>query len=158
MTKINAGVFSISDKGAQVPAVDSTGDHLARALQSHGITVVCFEVIPNDMGTIARTLVYWTDGGTLDLIFTTGGTGLSPQDITPEATRSILEKEIPGIVETMRADGYLRSPSAILNRAVAGTRGRCLIINLPENPGAAHEYFDLLMPIIPHAIESLQGR
>jgi len=153
-----AGVLTISDKGARGERIDTSGDYMVKAFRDMEIVVAKYEIVSDDVRVIAMTLSMWADGGEVDFIITTGGTGLAPRDVTPEATRSVIEKEVPGIVEIMRADGYTRTPSAILSRAVAGVRGRCLIINLPGNPNAVREYLELLLPVLPHAIETLHGR
>jgi molybdopterin adenylyltransferase len=158
MINFNAGVLTISDKEYQGQRMDDSGDYIVKTFQREGIPVARYEVIPDDGNLIARTLAFWSDSGEVDVIITTGGTGLSPRDVTPEATRSVLTKEIPGIAEIMRVDGFRETPTAILGRGVAGARGQCLIINLPGNPGAVQEYLELILPIIPHAIETLQGR
>jgi molybdenum cofactor synthesis domain-containing protein len=154
----SAGVLTISDKGSRGERTDASGEYIIGAFQKWDIPVACYEIIPDDQSTIARTLAAWADAGTVDLILTTGGTGLSPRDVTPEATRSVIQKEVPGIAEIMRISGFKKTPTAVLSRAVAGSRGRCLIINLPGNPRAVQEYLDLLMPIIPHAIDTIQGK
>ncbi len=152
------GVLTISDKSSKVERVDGDGDSVVNAFSRLGIDIAKYEIIANEEPIIAKTLSLWADSGEVDFIITTGGTGLSPHDVTPEATRSVIEKEIPGITELMRADGYNKTPTAVLSRAVAGVRGNCLIINMPANPTAVEEYLDLLMPVMAHAIETIQGR
>lgn len=152
------GILTISDKGSRGERADASGEYLISAFRRMNIPVVCYEIVPDDLSLIASTLAAWADAGTVDLILTTGGTGLSPRDVTPEATRSIIQREIPGIAEIMRMDGFKKTPTAILSRSVAGSRGNCLIINLPGNPRAVEEYLDLLMPVIPHAIDTIHGR
>jgi len=154
----NAGVLTISDKGSTGERADGSGDYIVKTLRELDIPISKYEIVPDDEATIARTLALWADSGAVDFIITTGGTGLSPRDVTPEATRSVIEKEIPGIVEIMRADGFKKTPTAILSRAVAGARGKCLIVNLPGNPRAVQEYLDLILTVIPHAIDTLQGK
>ena len=153
-----AGILTISDKGSQGRRADASGEFIRKALHEMDITVARYEIVADEEALIARTLSLWADSGEIDLIITTGGTGISPRDVTPEATQSVLEKELPGIVELMRSSGYKQTPTAILSRAVAGVRGKCLIVNLPGNPRAVEEYLDLLLPVVPHAIETLQGR
>ena len=153
-----AGVLTISDKGSQGRRADASGEFIRDALHKMDISVARYEIVADEEALIARTLALWADSGEVDLIITTGGTGISPRDVTPEATRSVLEKELPGIVELMRSSGYKKTPTAILSRAVAGVRGKCLIANLPGNPRAVEEYLVLLLPVVPHAIETLQGR
>lgn len=153
-----AGILTISDKGSRGERVDASGDYLVKAFREADIAVARYEIVPDEQYVIANTLAMWADSGAVDFILTTGGTGLAPRDVTPEATRSIIQKEVPGIVEIMRWDGYQKTPTAILSRAVAGVRGICLIINLPGNPKAVQEYFDILLPVIAHAVETLHGR
>ncbi len=158
MNMFSAGVLTISDKGSKGERMDASGDYIVKYFQHMDVPVACYDIVPDDMATVAGRLASWADSGSVDLIITTGGTGLSPRDVTPEATREVIEKELPGIAEIMRMDGFKNTPTAILSRAVAGSRGRCLIINMPGNPQAVREYLDLLMPIIPHAIDTIQGR
>jgi molybdenum cofactor synthesis domain-containing protein len=154
----NAGILTISDKGSNGLRIDSSGDYIIKVFRSLDIDVAKYEIVADEEPVIAKTLSLWADSDEVDFIVTTGGTGISPRDVTPEATKSILDKEIPGITELMRSDGYSKTPTAILSRAIAGVRRNCLIINLPGNPRAVEEYLELLMPVIPHAIETLQGR
>lgn len=153
-----AGVLTISDKGSRGQRADTSGDYMVRAFHDVDMEVARYEIIADEENLISSTLAAWADSGDLDLIVTTGGTGISPRDVTPEATRKVIEKELIGIVEMMRAIGHRKTPTAILSRAVAGIRGKCLIVNLPGNPRAVQEYLDLLLPVVPHAIETLQGR
>lgn len=158
MLAINAGVLTVSDKGSKGERFDASGDYIVKKLKKLDVTVVKYEIVPDDFSIIAKTLVQWSDTKLIDLIITTGGTGLSPRDVTPEATRSVIDREIPGIAEIMRFHGFNKTPTAILSRAVAGCHGGCVIINLPGNPRAVEEYLDLILPVIPHAIETLQGK
>jgi len=153
-----AGILTISDKGSQGRRADVSGEFIRKALHEIDAAVARYEIVADEKGLISKTLALWADSGEIDLIITTGGTGISPRDVTPEATQAILEKELPGIVELMRSSGYKQTPTAILSRAVAGVRGKCLIVNLPGNPRAVEEYLGLLLPVVPHAIETLQGR
>jgi len=152
-----AGVLTISDKGSKGQRADISGDYMVKALHSADMEVARYEIIADEENLISGILATWADSGELDLIVTTGGTGISPRDVTPEATLKVIEKELTGIVELMRAIGYKKTPTAVLSRAVAGIRGRCLIVNLPGNPRAVQEYLELLLPVVPHAIEMLQG-
>jgi len=153
-----AGVLTISDKGSKGQRADASGDYIVRTLHDAGMEVARYEIVADEEKLISGTLAAWADSGEVDLIVTTGGTGISPRDVTPEATLKVIEKELAGIVEMMRAIGFRKTPTAILSRAVAGIRGQCLIVNLPGNPRAVQEYLELLLPIVPHAIETLQGR
>jgi len=152
-----AGVLTISDKGSKGQRADISGDYMVKALHNADMEVARYEIIADEENLISGMLATWADSGELDLIVTTGGTGISPRDVTPEATLKVIEKELTGIVELMRAIGYKKTPTAVLSRAVAGIRGRCLIVNLPGNPRAVQEYLELLLPVVPHAIEMLQG-
>lgn len=154
----NAGILTISDKGSQGQRRDASGDYMVKAFKEADIAVAFHEIVPDELEIIADTLAAWADSGKADFILTTGGTGLAPRDVTPEATKRIIQREVPGIVEMMRWDGFQKTPTAILSRAVAGVRGKCLIINMPGNPNAVEEYVGLLLPVIGHAIETLQGR
>jgi molybdopterin adenylyltransferase len=153
-----AGVLTVSDKGSKGQRADTSGDYIVKAFHHADMEVARYEIIADEEIAISRTLAAWADSGEVDLIITTGGTGISPRDVTPEATLKVIEKELTGIVEMMRAIGYRKTPTAILSRAVAGIRGKCLIVNLPGNPRAVQEYLELLLPVVPHAIETLQGR
>jgi molybdenum cofactor synthesis domain-containing protein len=121
-----------------------------------GANVVQTAIVPDDPAEIAAVLLRWADELGLDLVLTTGGTGLAPRDITPEATRSVLQREAPGLAEAMRAASLLVTPHAMLSRAVAGTRGHTLIVNLPGSPKGALENLATILPVLPHAVELLQ--
>ena len=153
----NSGILTISDKGAQGQRYDASGkvirDSLSR-LKSH---VVKYEVIPDEVDVIATKLAEWADGGGVDVILTTGGTGLGPRDVTPEATLSIVDKVAPGFAEAMRAATFSITPFAMLSRAMAGVRKKCLIINLPGSPKAVQECLEVILPAIPHAVEIIKG-
>jgi len=151
------GVLTISDKGSRGQRADISGDYMVKAFRNADIEVARYEIVADEENLISSTLATWADSGELGLIVTTGGTGISPRDVTPEATLKVVEKELTGIVELMRAVGYKKTPTAVLSRAVAGIRGKCLIVNLPGNPRAVQEYLELLLPVVPHAIEMLQG-
>jgi molybdopterin adenylyltransferase len=154
----HAGVLTISDKGSRGERADASGDFMVKAFKDMDIGVVRYEIVPDEQYIIASTLSMWADSGAVDFIITTGGTGLAPRDVTPEATKSVIQREVPGIAEIMRMDGFEKTPTAVLSRGIAGVRGVCLIINMPGNPKAVKEYLDLLLPIIPHAIETIHGR
>ena len=116
-----------------------------------------YEVIPDEKDVIAGKLASWSDEGSVDIILTTGGTGLSQRDVTPEATMSIVDKEVPGFTEAMRAKTFSLTPMAMLSRAMAGIRGKCLIISLPGSPVAVQQCLKVILPVIPHAVEIIQG-
>lgn len=151
------GILTISDRGAAGDYEDRSGPLLRELITARtGWQVERQEVIPDDLETIAATLRDWCAEG-LDLILTTGGTGFAPRDVTPEATRTVLEREAPGIAEALRAESLKVTRHAMLSRGVAGIRGRTLIINLPGNPKAIRENMDVLLPVLPHALELLTG-
>lgn len=152
----NLGILTISDKGSQGQRYDESGRVIRDRLSTAG-NVVKYEIVPDERKVIAARLAEWADSGSLDVILTTGGTGLGLRDVTPEATLSILEKEVPGITEIIRIKTFSVTPLAILSRAVAGIRGQCLIINLPGSPKAVRECLEIVMPAIPHAVEILRG-
>lgn len=136
---------------------DESGDALAEALSAIGAQVAGREVIPDDREQITERLRHWSDSEGCELIVTTGGTGFSPNDLTPEATRAVIEREAPGIAEAMRAASREHSRHWMLSRAIAGTRGRTLIVNFPGNPKAIRETTEAIMPALPHALALLTG-
>ena len=152
------GILTISDRGARGEYEDKSGPLAAEIIvERTGWPVERRDVIPDDLNTITRTLLDWCDGG-LDLILTSGGTGFAPRDVTPEATRAVIEREAPGIADALRAESLKLTRHAMLSRAVAGIRGSTLIINLPGNPKAVRENIDVLLPVLPHALDLLTGR
>jgi len=152
-----AGILICSDKGSRGERVDESGTVISRNLSKLDARVVRYEIVPDEKKVIAAKLVEWADRDCLDLILTSGGTGLSPRDWTPEATLSILDRIAPGIPEAMRAASLNKTPRAMLSRGVAGTRGRCLIINMPGSPKAVQECLDIILPALSHGIEILRG-
>lgn len=152
------GILICSDKGSRGERTDESGTVIKDALAGLGASVIRYEVVPDDPTVISATLKRWADHDRLDLILTSGGTGLSPRDHTPEATLSVIDRHAPGISEAIRAESLKKTPRAMLSRGVAGTRGNCLIINLPGSPIAVKECLDVLTPALPHAIEILTGR
>ena len=154
---IRAVVITASDKGYAGERADASGPLLADALRAMSVEVVAQIVLPDDQARIAAALAEHADSGTVDLIMTTGGTGASPRDRTPEATLAVIEREMPGLAEMLRFEGYKHTPQAVLSRGVAGIRGRCLIVNLPGSPRAVREDMALLASVLPHAIEMLRG-
>ncbi len=151
------GILTISDKGWRGQRQDTSGAVIREMSASLDSQVVNYEIVPDETDVIARKLTEWADSGSVDVILTTGGTGLGPRDVTPEATLSLVDKTVPGFTEAMRAETSHRTPSAILSRAVAGIRRKCLIINLPGNPKAVRECLEVILPVIPHAVEILTG-
>ncbi len=154
---IKVGILTISDKGWRGERQDKSGAVVRDSLSSLESSLVKSAVIPDEVDAIASKLAGWADEGSVDIILTTGGTGLAERDVTPEATLSVVDKVVPGLAEAMRAQTFRATPSAILSRAVAGVRGRCLIINLPGSPRAVKECLEVVLPVIPHAVEIIQG-
>lgn len=154
---IRAAVVTLSDKASAGLRDDASGPALVEALQGLGAEVGAPLVIPDDRQEIERTLAALADSGRYDLILTTGGTGLSPRDHTPEATLAVVDRLVPGIAEAMRAASLAVTPFAMLSRAVSGVRGRTLIINLPGSPKACREQFAVIAPALAHAVEVLRG-
>ncbi|MHB0875676.1 MAG: MogA/MoaB family molybdenum cofactor biosynthesis protein [Anaerolineae bacterium] len=154
---VSAVVITASDKGYAGERVDTSGPLLAEALRALGTNVIAQIVLPDDEAMIAAALVEYADRGDVDLIMTTGGTGAAPRDRTPEATLSVIERQMPGLAEVLRFEGYKLTPQAVLSRGVAGIRGRCLIVNLPGSPRAVREDMAILAPILPHAMQMLRG-
>ncbi len=154
---LNAGVLTISDRSSQGLRQDSSGPRLADVLRQHDIEVAWTAVVPDEERDIRLALIKWSDDQRADLIITTGGTGLSPRDVTPEATTAVVQRLIPGMAEAMRAASLLKTPHAMISRAVAGVRGRTLIINLPGSPKGAIENLEAVLPALKHAITKIQG-
>lgn len=153
----SVGVLTISDKGASGERADRSGQVIKDMLRAIGGETVAYEIVPDEAPVISRTLAAWADGGKVALILTTGGTGLSRRDVTPEATLAILDRVVPGIPEAIRLRTLDKAPTAILSRAVAGMRKECLIVNLPGNPKAVRECLEVVLPAIPHGIEIMKG-
>ncbi len=151
------GILTASDTRSSTPAPDLSGQAIRERLAAVDCEIAAYEVLPDELHRIAALLKDWCDQRQLDLILTTGGTGLAPRDLTPEATQSVIERSTPGLVEAMRAASLAKTPFAMLSRAVAGIRGRTLIVNLPGSPKAVRESLDVLLPVLPHAIETLRG-
>jgi molybdenum cofactor synthesis domain-containing protein len=154
----NAAVLTISDSVSAGASADRSGPAVRERLEQLGWSVSVMEVIPDEAAQISARLATLADGGQVSAIFTTGGTGVTPRDVTPEATRAVLEREIPGLAELMRARGCESTPLAALSRAVAGARGRVLIVNLPGSPRGAVESLDAIVGLAPHVLELLRGR
>jgi len=154
---IRAAVVTVSDKGYAGEREDTSGPLLAGLLQEAGVEVVTQTIVPDEPAQIQETLAHLVDELELDLVVTTGGTGFTPRDRTPEATRAVIDREAPGLAEVLRWEGYRRTPLAVLSRGIAGLRGRTLIINLPGSPKAVREGMEVLAPILPHAVRMARG-
>ena len=152
---ITVAVLTLSDKGSRGERQDISGISVREMLKSINGVVKHYEILPDEKDMIKKKLMEYSDK--VDLILTTGGTGLSPRDVTPEATLEVIDREVPGIAEAMRVEGLKKTKRAMLSRAVAGVRGRTLIINLPGSPKAVKENLDVIMDVIPHAIEKIKG-
>jgi molybdopterin adenylyltransferase len=154
---MKAAILTLSDKGARGEREDRSGPALEAWLAERGVTVLHAEIVPDELDIIYVKLEGWADSGAFDLILTTGGTGVSPRDVTPDATRKIVEREIPGFGEVMRRTSMEKTPHAMISRAIAGIRNRTLIINLPGSPGGAVENLAAVWPAVPHAVAKIQG-
>jgi molybdopterin adenylyltransferase len=154
---ITAGVITLSDKGSRGERVDLSGPEVTRMLKEIGIETTCYEVVPDEADVIERKLIEFVDERRLDLVVTTGGTGVSPRDVTPEATLKVIDREIPGMAEAMRRESMLKTPHAMISRAVAGIRKTTLIINLPGSPKGVRENLAVILPALKHAIEKIKG-
>jgi len=153
---IRFGILTLSDRSARGERPDTSGLALASLVQAEGWSVTKQAILPDDESAIRAKLIEWADSGELDVILTTGGTGFSPRDVTPEATRAIIEREAPGLAEAMRAASLKITPHAMLTRIVTGIRKKTLIINLPGSPKGAAENLQIVLPVLEHAIKLLQ--
>ena len=152
---IKVAILTLSDKGSKGERKDTSGPAIKRMLKNIDAEVISCDILPDEKALIKKKLISLCR--TADLILTTGGTGVSPRDVTPEATREVIQMEIPGIAEAMRMKGLKKTPFAMLSRAVAGVRGKTLIINLPGSPAAVKENLSVILSCIPHAVEKIQG-
>ncbi|MCL0034927.1 MogA/MoaB family molybdenum cofactor biosynthesis protein [Dehalococcoidia bacterium] len=152
-----AGIITVSDKGSRGERKDESGAVIRDLLSGIGAQVSRYEIVPDERETISARLIEWADGAGIDLILTSGGTGLSPRDVTPEATLAVVERLAPGFSEAMRLESLKKTPMGILSRGVSGIRGKTLIVNLPGSPKAVREYLEVILPTLPHAIETLRG-
>ena len=153
---IRTAILTVSDKGAKGERDDTTVREV-RSLLTDGFTEVAYEVVPDEPEQVRAHLMAWADDDRADLIVTTGGTGLAPRDRTPEATRAVLDFEVPGLAELMRAEGVKNNPKAALSRGLAGVRGRTLILNLPGSPKGAQESLAAVLELLPHALDTLRA-
>jgi molybdenum cofactor synthesis domain-containing protein len=154
---IRFGILTLSDRSAKGERADESGPALAKLIYAQTWRVVKQAILPDDQPNIRAALIEWEASGEVDVILTTGGTGFAARDITPEATRAVIQREAPGLAETMRTESLKKTPHAMLSRAVAGIRGCVLIVNLPGSPKAALENLQTIIPVLPHAVQLLQG-
>ena len=154
---MRVAVLTISDAGHRGEREDTSGDAIAAWIAERGWALAGRTLVPDETGAIVTALIGWADRDQADLILTTGGTGLTPRDVTPEATRAVLDKEAPGIAEALRMGVYPRFPRAALARGLAGVRGRTLIVNLPGSTGGVNDGLAVLDPIVTHAVDLVRG-
>ncbi len=154
---MKAAVLILSDKGSKGERVDTSGPALAKWLSAKGAEIVQTALIPDEADQIESVLKEWADSGAFDLIITCGGTGVSPRDVTPDATMRILDREIPGLGEEMRRASFAITPHALLSRAVAGIRNSTMIVNLPGSPKGAIENLAAIWSAIPHGVAKMKG-
>ena len=152
---IRFGILTLSDRSSRGERADASGPALANLIQAEGWSVVKQSLLPDDESAIRELLTNWSDSGEMDVILTTGGTGFAPRDVTPEATRAVIQREAPGLAEAMRAASLKVTPHAMLSRIVTGIRGKTLIINLPGSPKGAVENLQVIVPVLPHAVQLL---
>lgn len=151
------GIITVSDKGAQGQRVDESGPSIREMVKTLG-EVTSYQVVPDDLDILKEAMINMSDKEKVNLILTTGGTGLSPRDNTPEATLAVIQKEVPGLAEAMRSESMKKTNRAMLSRAVAGTRNSTLIINLPGSVKAVRECLAVILPALPHGLEILSGK
>ncbi len=152
------GILTVSDKGSSGERVDESGRVVRDIVSASGGRMVKYDIVPDEKDIIASKLAEWADEGGVDVVLTTGGTGLSRRDVTPEATLSVVDRVVPGFTEAMRVKTLSITPLTMLSRAAAGQRKDCLIINLPGSPKAVRECLEVILPAIPHAVEIIKGK
>ena len=154
---IRTAIITLSDKGSKGEREDESGRTIREMVSAIGAAVRHYEVLPDERPLIAALLARLADTGAIDLIITTGGTGVAPRDVTPEATRDVIERELPGMAEAMRAESLKKTAHAMISRSVAGIRKQTLIVNLPGSPRAVRENLAVILPALQHAVEKIQG-
>ena len=155
--KYKLGILTVSDKGSRGERQDTSSTAIRELLLDTDFAVSAYDIVPDEIELIVNKLCSWADECQIDVILTTGGTGLGPRDVTPEATLSVIDRVIPGFAEAMRAESMKITSRAMLSRAVAGARGKCLIINLPGSPKAARECLNIILSALPHAVDILRS-
>ena len=156
-TDICTAILTVSDRGSRGERSDASGPRIVSWLENQPVRIVQTAMVPDEIPAISEQIKTWADDRACDLILTTGGTGVSPRDVTPEATSKVLDRHLPGYGELMRLKSLETTPMAIISRALAGIRGECLIINLPGSPQAAIENLQAVWPAVAHTIEKIQG-
>lgn len=154
---VRTAILTVSDRGAAGQREDTSVQEIRRLLQSGPFVEVDYQMVPDEPAMIRAKLRLWSDQDTVDLVLTTGGTGLAARDRTPEATREVIEREVPGLAELMRAHGAASNPLAALSRAVVGVRRKTLVVNLPGSPRGARESLEAIVKVLPHAIDTIVG-
>jgi len=154
---ITVGILTISDRCSRGEREDKSGDAIRKVMTNFGARVVDYAIVPDEKEIITKRLTEWADKGGVDVVITTGGTGLAPRDVTPEATLEVVDRTVPGFSEAMRSRGLKKTPHAMLSREVCGIRKETLIINLPGSPKAVKESLLVVLPALPHALEVIAG-
>ncbi|MBI2854399.1 MAG: MogA/MoaB family molybdenum cofactor biosynthesis protein [Chloroflexi bacterium] len=155
---MRVAILTLSDSGWRGERQhDGSGEAIRERVAQLDAAVVEYALLPDEKDMIAAKLKEWADSGRVDVILTTGGTGLSPRDFTPEATMMVIDRIVPGMAEAMRAESIRKTPRGMLSRGVAGVRGKCLVVNLPGSPKAVRECLDVILPALPHAVEIMRG-
>jgi molybdenum cofactor synthesis domain-containing protein len=157
-SSLRAKILILSDAGARGERKDLSGPAVQSVLESHGWSVLSREILPDEFDLLRSKLTAWTDANDCDGVFTTGGTGLGPRDVTPEATRAVIERDVPGLAELMRAEGVKKTRTAALSRALVGVRKRKVIVNLPGSVKGATESLETIIDLLPHIVDLIRGR
>ena len=153
---IRFGILTLSDRSSRGERADASGPAIARLIEAEGWYIAKQSLLPDEESAIHQILIEWSDDGGVDVILTTGGTGFAPRDVTPEATRAVIDREAPGLAEAMRATSLKVTPHAMLSRIVTGIRKKTLIVNLPGSPKGAVENLQVILPVLPHAVQLLR--